>query len=335
MPLISTIAELRNYISIDANAKIKTFMPYIQEAEEVYIIDLLGKAFYDELVTMYNNQAVLDADYTALFQYLQRCLSYYTQLLAIPHLAVSFGDNGMRQNRSDESDTAPRWVQEKLLFNALKNGDIHADKLLEFLETKSSAIKFSTWYSSEANTKNSGYIVYATSVANKHISINNSRRVFLTLRQKLREIETRLIPKLIGSAQYSELVSQLKANNVSNENASLLGKIEPIVCKRALSMQLPFMSVQINENGIFIYSGTDDLFKLGQLAGDAQVKTLCQQLKDGELGYLSDEQELRQYILDNIDLYPLIKTSGVYTVQPDPGPTWRPINDSNSTHFIA
>jgi hypothetical protein len=331
MPLITTIETFKEYIAIDENMNIDTLLPYIKEAEQLYIVDLLGKTFYDELLAAYaasiaETPTPLSADDVALIPYIQRCIAYYTQLQAISHLTVTFGDMGIRQHRANESDAAPRWKEDKLTFQALRNGDIHADKLLEYLEANASPTKYGTWFASTANTLNSGNIVYNTAIASRHIDINGSRRVFLKLRNKIREIEARMIPKLIGKDQYDELVVQLQTGGSgipTAANLSLIAKLQPVICKRALYMQLPFMRVQVNENGLFVYSGTDDIFKLGQLAGDADIKILRAQLMDGELGYLADEAELRQFILDNIDTYPLIKASTVYTVQPDPGPTYR------------
>lgn len=342
MALITTIAEFKKYIAIDANTKMVSLTPYVKEAEKFYIIDLLGKEFYDEFTETYEASIAetptpLSDVETELLAHLQTALAYYTLLQAMPHLAVTFGELGVRQHRGDDSDAAPRWLQEKLQFQALRNGDLHADKMLEFLETNATSENdFNTWFASSSNTKNSGFIIYNTSVASRHIDINGSRRVFLKLRNKLREVERRIVPKLIGMEQYEELVTQLQTGGLSNPTAAnkeLIAKLEPIICKRALYLQLPFLRVQINENGIFIYSGTDDLVLLGQLATDADIKILRAQLMDGELGYLSDEQELRQFILDNIDDYPLIKATGVYTSRPDPGPMWDTLNDPNNKFF--
>lgn len=341
MGFITTIAEFKQYIAIDANTKMATLAPYIAEAEQLYLKELLGDEFYEEFLAVYEasleeNAEALAEDDATLLALIQRCLAYYAQLQAIPHLAATFGDLGIRQHRGEDSDPAPRWLQDQLRFQALKNGDIHADKLLQFLE-EGSPETYDTWAESTANTSNSGYIVYGTSIASQHIDINGSRRVFLKLRPKMREIEKRIIPKLISQEQYDELVEQLTDADpeaITEESAALITKLEPIICKRALYMQLPFMRVQLNENGIFVYSGTDDIFKLGQLASDADIKILRAQLMDEkELGYLADEAELRQFILDNIDDYPLIKASTVYTVQPDPGPTWTPQNDPDNKFF--
>lgn len=337
MPLITSIEEFKKYIPADVNMSIETMLPFIEEAEQLYIVDLLGKDFYEEYLALYlaSGTTALSNDNKALLPYIQRPLAYYAQLQSMVHLAVTYGDMGIRQHRDEESDPAPRWLQEKLQFQALRNGDIHADKLLEFLEENATGSVYATWFGSSANTARTGTIVFNTAIASQHIDINGSRRVFLKLRPKIREIEQRFIPKLIGQAQYDDLVTKLKAGTTTSADDTLIALLEPIIAKRALFMQLPFMRVQITDNGIFIYSGTDDLYKLGQLAGEAEIKVLRHQLMDSELGYLSDENNLREFILDNIADYPLIASSGVYTVQPDPGPKWQPENDPDSKHFAV
>jgi hypothetical protein len=342
MSLIKTVAELKKYIAIDENTSMATLQPFIDEAEQLYLKDLLGPAFYDELIELYEASVVeesptpLSDEIAELLPYVQRPLAYYTLLQAIPQMSVTVGELGIRQHRSDKSDSAPRWKEDKLIFNALRNADIHADKLLEFLELKATDDNdYETWFTSTANTKNSGFIVYSTLIASRHIDINNSRRVYLKLRGKMQEIEKRFIPKLIGEEQYNEIIADLVAGDVSADNKALIDLIEPIVSKRALFMQLQFMRVQITENGIFVYSGTDDLYALGQLATDTDIKTLKAQLMDGELGYVADEQRLRQFILDNIADYPEIKATGVYKTQADPGPTFTPRNSPDNKHFIA
>lgn len=339
MALITSIEELKQYLAVDMNMSIDSMRPFIQEAEQLYLVELLGQAFYDDYTEKYLASGVtaLSADQQKLLPYVQRCLAYYSQLQAMTHLSVTMGDMGIRQHRADDSDAAPRWLQDKLQFQALRNGDIHADKLLEFLETNATGSNdFQLWFSSTANTINSGNIVYNTAVASRHIDINNSRRVFLKLRPKIREIEKRLVPRLIGQDQYDDLVTKLKAGTTTDAEKELIQKLEPIIAKRALFMQLPFMRVQITENGIFIYSGTDDIYKLGQLATETEIKVLRHQLMDaGEMGFLADEDLLRQFILDNIDDYPLIKASAAYTVQPDPGPSWAPANDPDGKYFAV
>jgi hypothetical protein len=341
MSLITTIAEFKKFVDIDVNAKIdKSLGPYINEAEQLYLVDLLGQAFYDEFVAAYKasvdpSPTPLSADNLLLQPYIQRCVAYYAKFLAIPNLSVTFGDMGVRVHRGEDSDAAARWLIEKLQLECLKNGDTHADKLLEYLENNATNSKYATWFASDANTKKSGYIVYSTAIASQHINISRSRRIFLQLRNTMRDVESKYIIKLIGQAQYDELVAELKAGTVSPDNAKLIDRIQPIVSKRALHIRLPFLRVSIQSDGIWLYSDTNaELRDRGFLAAEEDIDELQCELKDNEItGFLSDEEELRQFILSNIETYPLIKATGVYTVLPDPGPTWTPKNERETKFF--
>ena len=339
MSLLSTIEELKQYIAIDGNTNMATLQPYVEEAESLYLRDLLGEAFMAQLQAAYNAvngdvAAIADANTKALFPYLQRTLSYYTLLLALPHLISHVGEMGVRIDRNDNSDAAPRWKEEKLQFHYLKNGDIHADKLLAFLEEKATALVYGIWFGSEQNTKRNGLLVNGTTVASRYINITNSRRVYLSLRPRVVEIETRYVPKLIGKPQYDELITQLKAGTLTTINEALITKLQPIISKRALYMALPFMRVQVLDNGIFLYSQTDEIFK-GLISTDDDIKLLREQLSKGEFGFEADEEELRQYLLDNIDSYPLVQATGVYTSRPTPGPTWRPLDPEPNDKFFS
>lgn len=339
MSLITTISELKTYVPFEGNTRMETLQPFINEAEDLYVKPLLGKEFYTELQSEYDasqkeDPTPLSADTAALLPYVQRAIAYYTQLLAIPQLSAPFGELGVRQHRGEDSDVAPRWMIEKLQLSALKSGDIHADRLLAFLEENASIEKYATWYQSEANTVNSGTIVYNTAIASKHIDIGESRRIYLQLRPTIVALERRFVPRLIGQSQYADLINNIQANTVSAEYAKLIDRLEPIICKRALFMRLPFMQVSIGHDGaIWLYSDVSELRKKDFLASREDVKILRHELMDGELGYLAYEEELRQFIIDNIADYPLMKSSPVYTVQPDPGPTWDPRNSHENKFF--
>lgn len=345
MPLISTISEYKKYISIDANTKVASLNPFRDEAEQLYLVDLLGQAFYDELNTAYAAAVVatpadpissLSAPLKLLFPYLQRALSYYTLLLAMPHLNVTVGELGTRQHRGEDSDPAPRWQQEKMLLSYLKSADTHADRLLNYLEANASGSNYATWFNGSFNTKRMGLIVYNTAIASKYIEINESRRIFKKLLPKIKDIEANYVVKQLGEAQYAEIVTQIKAGTLSANNKKLTDIIEPMVAKRALYMQLPFMRVQIDSGGVWLYSDVDDIRKKDFLATKQEVDYLREHLEcEDEFGFEHDELMLNQYLMDNIDTYPLVKASGVYTSKPDPGPTWRPAEPNPDDKFFA
>jgi len=402
MALITTIAELKKYISIDDNVNLSTMQPFIDEAELLFIVDLLGSAFYSEFLAAYTANVAMTGDNGKLLPYVQRCLANYTIMQALPQLATTIGDMGVRQFKADNSDAVPQWLLEKNQFNALKNGDIHAEKLLEFLEANATpnptktiwanlltfnldgsgdglyciqtdtgnkvrywktlinantgnqpptdpnttsdanwvevpAGIYATWAASSANTKNNGYLVRNALIASKYIDISQSRRIFLKLRQKFQEIEARWAPLWVGTDQYNEFIDQIKSNSVSAANQKLIDKITAIVCKMGLHIQLPFIRVSIQSDGLWLYSEPAmTLRDRWFMAESEQIEELRCALKDGELGYVKDQEAMRQFIIANINDYPKIKESTIYTVQPSPGPTWTPPeNHWHNKHFVV
>lgn len=338
MSLFKTTLELKDYIAIDANTSFKTLLPYVKEAEQQFIIPIIGQALFDEINAQYNSvPPTLSADNTSLLPYIQKPLAYYAQLLGLNELSVVFGDMGTRDhNSTDHSSPAPRWKQEKLEMQLLTKGDRQSDILLSYLEAKASASKYPSWFSDiSLNTKMSGVIVYNTVIASKYIDINESRRIFLRLKKYIKDVERSIIKKLVGASQYDLLVNQLQTlSSIPLTSTNLLEKLEPIISKRALFIALPLMRIAKGENGgLFIYSGTDDLFKLGQYASELDVKGYQKALQHGDFGYESDEQELKQFIDDNIESYPEIKASTAHTSKAVPGPTYVPINSDDFKHF--
>lgn len=336
MSLFKTTAELKQHITVDANMVFGTMLPFINDAEKQYIIPIIGQALFDEINTQYQANT-LSANNILLLPYIQKPLAYYAQLLSLNEITVNVGDQGIRENmQGDYSMPAPRWKQEKLELQVMSKADRQADTLLQYLEINATALIYPLWFSNATlNTKMSGVIVYNTAIANTYIEINNSRRIFLRLKKYIKEIEGSIIKKLIGKDQYDLLVTHLKAGGgaVTADEALLIALLEPIISKRALYTALPFMRVTYGgENGgLLLYSGTDEIFK--SFASDIDIKLIQKQLREPDFGYESDEQELKQYIDDNIAQYPLIKASTAYTSKADPGPNYIPVNDSINKHF--
>lgn len=333
MSLFKTMIEVKLNINADVNMAFATMAPYITDAEKLYIIPLIGQELFDLIDGEYNGNT-LSPDNTALLPYIQKPLAYYAQLLSINELSVTFGDRGIRDNNTtQDSMPAPRWKQEKLELQLLTKGDRHADKLLKYLEANATSSKYALWFDDVTlNTRMSGTILYSTAKASEYIDINNSRRIYLRLRKFILDIEKTNIKKLVGKDQYDELLTQLKADTVSDANKILIGYLEPIIAKRALYRALPQMRVSlVDTGGIFLYSGTDEIFK--QFAQSDDIEDYQEELKCGDSGFESDEQQYQEFLTDNIDDYPLIKASSAYTSRPDPGPLYTPVNDPTNGFF--
>jgi hypothetical protein len=330
--LFQTTEELKQYIPVDAALNWATVKMYVGEAEQLFVKDLLGEAMYDTLHTDYsaNAGAPVDANNAALLPYVQRCLAYYTMFLGIDHLNVNVGDAGTTQHRADNSEPAPKWKIDALKVNYIKSGDLHAQKLLEFLEKNASPTKFNDWYSSSANTIAEGLLVPTITVAEQYVDISD-RRLFRRMKKKIREIEMNLVKKLIGADQYDQLVTEIKADSLKDnaEDTALVEKLRPIIARKALYEVIPFLKLSVTADGITIMSSNDSTISKSA-AGKEDIQALRQSLSSD---FTSDIEELKQFVIDNITDYPLIEESTAYTSRPDPGPKRPPVNSKNNKYF--
>lgn len=340
--LFKTVDEFRKYVPINANMSFDTIKPAIIEAEEMFIKTLLGD-FYAVLLADYTDHTDaegidkappdnMNADNILLLPYVQRCLAHYASYLSVESVGVTVGDSGIQQSFSQNSQPAPRWKVRDLQASYVSKGDRFADKLLAYLEENASVAKYGAWFADiDANSKMSGLIVYGTAIASKYIDINDSRRIFLRLKKRIQQIEALHIKALICGDQYEELVTQAQTGTLTAANQSLIAKIEPLVSKKALYETLPSLRISVSPEGIHLLSVSDSAI-MQQSAGKEDLNDLKCALKDGELGYLHDEEELKKFITDNIADYPLISASPCYSTTPV-YPKYVADNDPCNKHF--
>ncbi len=334
--LFTTTEEFKKYITLDRSTDFDTLKPFIEEATTLFMVDLLSQAQLDALQTAYTagTGTIADADLAKLLPYVQRVLAYYSMYQSVDQLAVSIGDSGIMEIRSSESEPVPKYKIDNLKLSFINSGDTHAEKLLKFLEQNASTTKYNDWYTSDSNTAAEGLMVYSAEIADEHIDISGSRRLFKRLKKRIRKIEKSFILRLIGKEQYDEIVSQIKTKELKNNTANLLlvEMLRPIISKKALYETLPSLRIGITNEGITIFSTSDGTISK-QAAGTQEIRALMHSLKQDETGFESDIQELKEFIEFNIEDYSLIKASTAFTSKADPGPKRPPQNNPDSKHF--
>jgi hypothetical protein len=343
MALFKTIPEFRKYISIDENMDFSNLLPAIQEAEEIFIKDLLGESFYDILLADYTDHtdaegvdAGMNADNKLLIPLVQRTLANYAALFAIDQIDGSIGNMGYQESFGNNSRPAPRWKSKKKEDALIAKGDKYADKLLAFLEKNAAANKYNAWFSDAiANTAMAGSIVYSSTIASKYIDINESRRIFLKLKNKIREIESEDVYHMLCEDQYDEIITQIKTGTLSTPNKKLTAILEPFITKKALRESMPYIRLSITSDGLVMQSTTDGVVSKSAvsdntLIGNSPVKMMLQQL-DKEIKRA--KENIDQFIIDNISSYPLIMNSPCFTSKETKPPKYQIPNNPDKNYF--
>jgi hypothetical protein len=258
----------------------------------------------------------MNAENLVILPYVQKALAYYAFYLGAESIGVQVGDQGIQQSSSQNSQPAPRWKIRDLKTSYLQKADMHAEVLLQYLEENAGPAKYASWFADiDANTAMSGLIVHGVRVASKYIDIGNSRRVFLKLKKRIKQIEALYIKKIICGDQYEELVTQLQTDSLTAANESLIEVLEPVISKKALYETLPSIRISVTPEGIHLISINDSTTQQ-MSASDKEINDLKCSLKEGDLGYLQDEETLKKFIADNIADYPMISASPCYSTEP-------------------
>jgi len=330
MALFKTISEIKNYIAVDGNSAFSTILPYVQEAEDTFLKGIISEPLYDVLEPYYQDPSPADADLDALLPYVQRCLAHYTYYLAIVDLGMNIGDTGLMVRNDDYSDPAPQWKVNKFEQARLAAGDRAAERLLAFLEENAvSGGTYDEWVQSDEYSElKDSFVQNATELA-KWANLSNPRRMYVKLKHYIRTVEDTEVRRIVCDTTYTSLKSELAARNLSDVNAALVEKIQPYVVKKALVMAIPELQVSINADGIHLVTSSDGIGSKSNVS-DNQLKNLWKGYEEQAQLYYD---ELKGFLIKNVDDYPDFKASECYTEKADPGPLHRPENLSTNKHF--
>lgn len=310
--LFKTTEEIKQYLPANAAFKFEQIRPFIQfQIEPNIIVPVLGQAQYDALTAAYAVNT-LSAAQKALLDKVRYPIANYAYVLYIPFAQVAISASGIHIEVSNERKTAFEWQINKLEESCLDAADNGIERLLEFMEANIS--DYPDWSGSSSYTVFKECFINTSRVFSSFFNIRESRRLFLAMKHTMKRVEDMRIKSLLCKAQYDEIKGQILSDSVTTENQALLDLIQPAVAHLTAARTMVELDVRVTPEGIFQQSTSDTL--------NARVKTPAEKERisalqrsaeaDGE-NYL---QQLRDFLYDNADTYPLWKTSSCY-VDPD------------------
>jgi len=92
--LFTTIEQVREYVTVDISANIKTITPYLVEAHK-FVQKGMDATTFNSLVDYVGAGKFDDADMDALLDYARRTLANFAYALATKRLGIFVGENGM------------------------------------------------------------------------------------------------------------------------------------------------------------------------------------------------------------------------------------------------
>ncbi len=339
MALLRNTADLKLFADIHGQTTWSTLLPYVEQAENDYIIPLLSQEQYADFSSVVNAPANTTKTFEQMFsntlkldcfRLIARSLANYALYEAFPFLNTSVGDIGIMQQQSKEgtATAAPQWRYESRRAAHLNVGDSYADKMLAFLELHKDL--FTGWAGSSSYTINKDLFIADSKLLSEYLGTGESRRAYLAFRPYIRLAEHEFIIDAIGRPLFDELKSQLITNplNISTGNTNLLPYIRQAVAWAAYYNGLPFIAIKITGDGVQVISRNDGINNRNAAAKDEKDAARAQ------AGRLMDRflNELRLYIETNALDYPLYPSNVSGCVSQ---PYRRKRNSRGSGHFAV
>ena len=135
------INYLKKNTSISGNVDPQELLPFITEAQDLHIQEILGSRLYNQLV-----EAVYNATYgspvvplttaqTDLLNLIAPTLAYYTMYVALPFTMIKWKNKGLQKGANNETGNTSADLREMqyLRENVLNTAHFYADRVAKYL----------------------------------------------------------------------------------------------------------------------------------------------------------------------------------------------------------
>lgn len=253
--LFNNVIELKEHLgTVHRNLNPDTLLSFIGEAEALHLVPVLGEGLVEQLGNLPAEQA--PAKLVALRAKFRSALAYYVVLQAAPFLSVSFGDLGLMEASTDKSAPSRQWVYNNFVEAAAASADKLLDVALAWLDAH--AADYADELDSSEYRNRKRLLISSAEQLGQYVATGGSRRFFLALLPRLRQVEDFDICDLLGE----ELLEQLRDGLASGEEPSaetrkLLNLVRPVLAHRAFAHGVLSLSVALTGTSLRLLSDNE------------------------------------------------------------------------------
>ena len=341
--IITTLAQLRATSSINISNNIENWLPYISDAEELFITPILGddvmefiqntiqpkKLSEEETVPPVAEEDPGTIDYAQdLLAKVRKAVALYALFLGVDEMAVSISAAGIQVLQSDTHKPAPQSQIMNLKETYLTRAHMQVDSILKFI------VKNIGYLSGLALPK-APYLIRDAEQFQVYADIHSSRRVFLSLQPVIGSIEQKYIKYTLSPELFAVIKSEFEAGTLSADNQILYDMIIPALVHLTMARALMEINIDMLDWGIFNNAAnTFNSISTKQTANEKRIAVMYEaNLRDGEA-----ELKMLQEFLDNsasASKYALYFNSNRYVGPENAEKRFEFINDSTKSIFVA
>ena len=305
--LFNSITEIKQFLPIGTGNDFNRLKPHIENAEQKYILPLLGTALYEELVEFYQDalplteptevqQAMID-----LLEKIQHSVIHLAYFVGYDFLNISVSDSGFQRLESEHKKGLFKYQEDNLKQYFSDAGFNSLDTILLFIETN--IIHFSEFKASSNWTIFKGsFIPTVNTLEQIPYSVFGSRLTFLSLKPHLAFVEDTVIKSALGETIYSEVKTEMIKDAPAAKVTAILPYIRKPLIYFAAALLMEETGATLGKNGLFFekLNGNNPDNREKQPSSEERILARIKRSNDVGNAYLD---ALKSYLLSNAETW--------------------------------
>ena len=127
-------ARLKSLTAIHDNVEPNDLMPFVLQAQDIYVQDVLGTKFYNSLKTAVSGGTLTTEETTLINDYISPELANYSLYLAIPTLNYKFKNKSIKVKKIGKNDKNDITINDKPLLRVRPQVEGFKEFIMKYLE---------------------------------------------------------------------------------------------------------------------------------------------------------------------------------------------------------
>lgn len=252
--LINSLSEIKSVLPVGAGNDFLRLRVHLQNAENAFVIPLLGSNMYAELEEFYLSPPMgeptpVQTSMQALLQKVQHATVHLGYFLGFDFLNISVTDMGFSRLESDRAKSLYKYQEDNLREYFRSAGFNALDDILVFLEENIG--DFGEFRASPSWTVFRQSFIPTARVFNEILFINGSRLTFLRMRPHMAHVEETMILPLLGRENMELIRSEMVKEDPAPKVTAILPLIRRAVAWLASSLLMEESGADLSDRGLY------------------------------------------------------------------------------------
>ena len=293
--------EAKAILPVSAALEREKLWPYLERVERKYILPLLGRELYDDLIKYHNDSgswsgsgedAQKTAELVSLIRIGELNLAFFT---GFDVFSVMISSAGFQRSESEKFKGLYKYQETNLKTLFAETGYDAIDDILTYLEDNIEY--FPEWEESATNQARLKSLIKDASTFNSICDIKNSRLTFLRLLPFMKQVVDMEIIPTIGAALWTKLQSEMTSDSPDSKYIALVPKLrDPLAF---LSSALLVLNTgDLTDRGLY-FESRNSLYPDPSTSRPGEGDTLAMRYKFYREPGLSYLASVKKYLADN------------------------------------